>query len=76
VNISAGGFAFACKDLRFADAIGEQISLRIHDFDVLQDKTLTGVIIRSTDDNGTYIIGCRMLQDNTDILKYVHSKMS
>lgn len=76
VNISAGGFAFACKDERFADAVGEQITLKIHDFDVLRDEMLTGIIIRSTNDEGTYIVGCRMLQDNTDILNYVHTKMS
>ena len=76
VNISAGGFAIACDDPRFADAVGEQITVKIHDFDVLRGKWLTGVIIRSTDDKGTYIVGCRMLQDNNEILNYVHSKMS
>ena len=76
INISAGGFAFGCRDERFADAIGQQINLRIHDFDVLKGNSLTGIIIRSTNDEGTYIIGCRLLQDNTDILNYVHTKMS
>ena len=76
VNISAGGFAFACRDERFAEAVGEQINIKIHDFDVLRGKTLTGVIIRSTNDEGTYIVGCRLLQDSTEILNYVHTKMS
>lgn len=76
VNISAGGFAIACRDERFAEAVGEQITLKIHDFDVLRGKTLTGVIIRSTNNDGTYIVGCRMLQDSTEILNYVHAKMS
>lgn len=76
VNISAGGFAFACADNRFSSAIGEQIMLRIHDFDLLKDKILSGVIIRSTNDEGTHIIGCRMLQDNMEISKYVQQKMS
>lgn len=75
VNISAGGFAFACRNERFEDAIGQQVSLKIHDFDVLRGKTLTGVIIRSTNDEGTYVVGCRLLQDNTEILNYVHAKM-
>lgn len=75
VNISAGGFAIACKDARFADAMGEQITLKIHDFDVLRGKPLTGVIIRSTNDEGTYIVGCRLLQDSTEILNYVHAQM-
>lgn len=76
VNISAGGFAFACRNERFADAIGQQLCLKIHDFDVLRGKTLTGVIIRSTNDEGTYVVGCRLLQDSTEILNYVQSKMS
>ena len=76
VNISAGGFAFDCREERFADAVGQQITLKIHDFDVLRGKWLTGVIIRSTNDEGTYIVGCRLLQDSTEILNYVHSKMS
>lgn len=76
INISAGGFAFACRDERFADAIGQQITLKIHDFDVLRGKWLTGVIIRSTNDEGTFVIGCRLLQDSTEILNYVHTKMS
>ena len=76
VNISAGGFAFACKDARFAEAVGEQVVIKIHEFDVLRGKKLTGVIIRSTNNEGTYIVGCRLLQDSTEILNYVHSKMS
>ena len=76
VNISAGGFAIACRDERFADAMGQQIRLRIHDFNLLHGKSLQGIIIRSTNDNGTYIVGCRMLQDSTEILNYVHSQMS
>lgn len=76
VNISAGGFAFACADERFADAVGQQIKLRILDFDLLRGKSLDGIIIRSTNDNGNYVVGCRMLQDNADILNYVHKEMS
>jgi len=75
VNISAGGFAFECRDERFAEAIGEQLSLRIYDFDLLKGRELPGIIIRSTDDDGTYIIGCRMLQDNVEIQNYVNSQM-
>ena len=76
VNVSAGGFAFASKEERFANAMGQQINLWIQDFPTLRGKMLQGVIIRSTDNNGTYIVGCRLLQDSTEILNYVHSKMS
>lgn len=75
VNISAGGFAIACREEGFASAVGEQIELMIHDFPVLGDKVLKGTIIRSTNDKGTYIIGCRMFEDNMVIQKYVNEQM-
>ncbi|MBQ6812147.1 MAG: PilZ domain-containing protein [Agathobacter sp.] len=75
VNISAGGFAFACRDEAFAEVVGETVHLRIHDFSLLKGKELSGVIIRSSNNEGTYIVGCRMMQDNTDILNYVKMKM-
>lgn len=75
VNISAGGYAFACKAPEFANVIGERIQLKIQGFELLGGKELPGIIIRSTDDNGTYIVGCRMLQDNMDIQKYVERQM-
>ena len=75
VNISAGGFAFACSDEDFAEAVGETVHLRIHDFALLKGKELSGVIIRSSNNQGTYIVGCRMMQDNTDILNYVKMKI-
>ena len=76
VNISAGGFAFSCADSRFASAVGEQIMLRIHDFDLLKDSILSGIVIRSTNDDGAYVVGCRMMQDNMEISKYVENKLS
>ena len=75
VNISAGGYAFASKAPEFANAMGERIQLTIHDFDLLEGKPLAGLIIRSTDDNGTYIVGCRMPEDNKEIQKYVEDKL-
>lgn len=71
VNISAGGFAFACKGQEFADAKGEEVQVTIKDFELLNNKPLIGVIIRSSNDNGTYILGCRMPEDNIEIQKYV-----
>ncbi len=76
VNISAGGFAIATTAREFADAVGEQIQISIHDFEILQGKKVGGTIIRSTNDRGTYIVGCRMPEDNFDIMEYVKAKMS
>ncbi|MBO5373271.1 MAG: PilZ domain-containing protein [Lachnospiraceae bacterium] len=75
VNISAGGYAFASEASEFANAIGESIQLTIQDFNLIKGKALAGTVIRSTDDNGTYIVGCRMLEDNMDILHYVEDRI-
>ena len=75
VNISAGGFAFAVRDVAFKTAIGKEVEIKINDFDLLKGEKLTGVIIRSTDDEGTYIVGCRMPEDNEEIMNYVKARM-
>lgn len=75
VNISAGGYAFASAASEFADAVGKNIKLKIHDFAEIGDQALDGLIIRSSNDNGTYIVGCRMPVDNKIIQKYVEDKM-
>ena len=46
VNISAGGFAFACTAEEFADSKGRRIEMVIEDFDLLKDEKLQGSIIR------------------------------
>lgn len=76
VNISAGGFAFSCRDADFANAVGEQVELMISDFPLLKGEALKGIIIRSTDDRGTYVIGCRMPEDHVDIMNYVKEHMA
>ena len=75
VNISAGGFAFAVKAQEFENAVGEMIELKIHGIDMLEKKLLTGTIIRSTNDEGTYIVGGRLLEDDKDIADYVKKQM-
>ncbi len=74
-NISAGGYAFKCKEADFSDFIGEQIQIIIKDFALLNGEPLTGIVMRSTDDRGTSIVGCRMLVDNKDIQDYVNKKL-
>ncbi len=71
VNISAGGFAFKCDALDFASAIGEKIEVVIHDFELLNGEAIQGFIIRSSEDQGRYIVGCRMPEDNAVIAEYV-----
>lgn len=75
VNISAGGFAFSCKDSAFANITGDRVQMAIKNFDLLEGKTLTGIAIRSSDDRGNYIVGCRMFEDNMDIYHYVNERV-
>ena len=74
-NISAGGYAFICKDPVIASAIGERVELTISDFDLMEGKSLPAVVIRCTANKGEYIVGCRMLEDNRKILDYVAKRV-
>jgi len=71
VNISANGFAFSTKASDIKNAKGTLVHLIVKDFPTLNGKPLTGHIIRVSDNEGEYIVGCRMLDDNKDIYDYV-----
>lgn len=75
VNISAGGFAFSSRAEEFANAVGAKLTLDIKNFGLLDGASLQGVIIRSTDNEGEYIVGCRMPEDNYEIRDYVEERM-
>ncbi|MBQ6814511.1 MAG: methyl-accepting chemotaxis protein [Lachnospiraceae bacterium] len=76
VNISANGFAFAIRDELFGKLKGRNIKLSIEDFMPLNGKPLEGYIIRSSNNEGEYIVGCRMPSDNQDIKDYVSMNYS
>ena len=76
VNISANGFAFVVRDDFFAESKGKNVALEVSDFAVLGGKTLTGQIIRSSNNEGEYIVGCRMPEDNEAIREYVSQNYS
>lgn len=71
VNISAGGVAFETNAEELRDVRGSLINVRIQNFDLLKGENLEGIIIRISDNDGTYILGCRMLEDNKKIKDYV-----
>jgi len=75
LNISAGGFAFTTESSAFDNSVSKTVKLNIEEFSLLSGKTLPAVIIRSTNDDGKYIVGCRLMEDNTDILNYVKERM-
>ena len=71
VNISANGFAFAVREELFASLKGKEVSLSVDRFDVLDGKPLEGCVIRSSNNDGEYIVGCRMPEDSKAIEAYV-----
>lgn len=75
VNVSANGFAFAVKSSVFANVRGENVTLSVPDFEIPEGQTLEGCIIRSTNNAGEYIVGCRMSDDNLALQDYVESRM-
>ncbi len=75
VNISAGGFAFAVENDSFADSIGKLIDVKVLGFSEMTNSSLIGVVIRSSNNDGKYIVGCRMLEDDLEIQKYVESRI-
>ena len=76
VNISANGFAFAVREELFANSQGNNVVLKVEHFDVLEGRDLEGCIIRSSNNAGEYIVGCRMPQDNEAIKAYVGKNYS
>ena len=76
VNISANGYAFATYSKDITDCKGKHITLDISDFPVIKGKKLDSTVIRITNNNGEYIVGCRMLDDHRDIYNYVEANYS
>ena len=70
-NISANGFAFLIDAPIFQASKGKKVRIKVKDFDVINGKELTGTIIRSSDNNGHYMVGCRMPEDNKAIEEFV-----
>ena len=76
VNISANGFAFSVNDSSFENMKGKNIVIEIDNFDVIKDKERQGCIIRCSNDEGNYIVGCRMPEDSNEIKDYVNKNYS
>ena len=68
-NISANGFAFLATDNIFTQSKNASITVTIHDFALPDHNVLEGRIIRCSDDNGLFIVGCQMPEDNFYILE-------
>ncbi len=71
VNISAGGFAFKTSEAGISDKKGLNVVLDVDGFEHVTKSKLEGTVIRITDNDGEYILGCRMFEDNMEIRDYV-----
>ena len=72
INISAGGFACNITSANVGDMKGKHLELSLSDFEALKENVIEGSVIRTTiNKNGSVMIGCRMLEDNTAIQEYI-----
>ena len=74
-NISANGFAFLTKDPYFLNNKGAQITISIDNFALPEHSKLDGYVIRCSNNDGTYIVGCQMPEDNYYIQTYVDEQL-
>ncbi len=72
-NISANGFAFLIRDPFFMDHKHANVAIDIQNFALSDQSHLEGHVIRCSDDEGVYIVGCQMPEDNYAIRNYVDS---
>lgn len=71
VNISANGYAFQTRDREILNTKGTLVTICAKSISWLEAMPLKGYVIRITDNDGNYIVGCRMLEDNDKIRDYV-----
>ena len=75
-NISANGFAFVTRAQEIENYKFEDIEVLVENFNVVKDGKLEGNIIRTSNNDGEYIIGCRMPEDNYKIKEYIGKNFS
>lgn len=71
VNLSANGFSIATNAIEIGRAKGENIEIKVKDFPLLDRKVLSGHVIRISEHDGEFTLGCRMPEDDPAIRDYV-----
>lgn len=71
INISANGFAFAVRDAEFMNAKDRKVRLELVKSPIPGVTVLEGTVIRCTDNESEFIVGCRMPVDHPLVLDYV-----
>ena len=72
VNVGANGFAFSVCDSAFVNAKDKNIIVSVDNFDEICTNPLEGCIIRCSNNDGEYTVGCRMPEDIISIKHYVN----
>ena len=67
VNISAGGYAFSTTDKRIVDGKDSMIKIIIDDFEPFSGKEIAGRIIRISEKNGKFTIGCQTYDEHPEV---------
>lgn len=75
-NISANGFAFIIDDPFFVSNKGIELGLQMEQFASPEHSALEGRVIRCSNNEGHYIVGCQMPEDNYFIKTYVEEHLS
>ena len=75
-NISANGFAFVTRASEIEKVKFKDVEIYVEGFTVVKDGKLEGNIIRSSNNHGEYIVGCRMPQDSDKIKEYISKNFS
>ena len=73
VNVSANSFAFSVCDSAFVNAKDKNIIVSVDNFDEICTNPLEGCIIRCSNNDGEYTVGCRMPEDIISIKHYVNN---
>lgn len=74
-NISANGFALLTEDDYFKENKDAKIKIEIEDFDLPKHNILEGKVIRCSENEGMYIVGCQMPEDDNAIREYVNNSI-
>lgn len=75
-NICANGISFMSEADIFKDSLGKYLTIDIQDFPVREHNRQDSRIIRVTENNGIYTVGCQTLSDDTEIMKFVEDHIS
>ena len=67
INISAGGYAFKTTDKRVAESKDSIVKLVINDFPPFEGKEVAGRILRVSEKNQKYTIGCQTYNEHPEV---------